>query len=579
MVNLVKQDLAAAILQVIRAEFGIAPLTEDEVERVLEVPPSLALGHYALPCFILSKHLKKKPVEVAAQLMAALSQSELLSRIEQKGPYLNFFISSKYLGERILSLLAEKQIPGTLPGPFQRCMVEYSQPNTHKELHVGHMRTACLGNAVCKILSAAGHDVVSATYPGDVGTHVAKCLWYLKKFQPEISPDEDRGTWLGRMYSSANNLLEDQKGTDQEEENRRELTAILKELHARNGEYYELWKETREWSLTLMQKAYSWLDISFDRWFFESEVDEPSLAYARELYNQGLLVEDDGAIGMDLTEDGLGFCLLIKSDGNGLYSTKDVLLAKRKFEEFGIERNIYVVDVRQAFHFQQVFKVLERIGYEHAKDCYHLAYGYVELPDGAMSSRKGNIIPLVALIENMESTIKDKYLSRYEELSGEKKKEIARIIANGAIKYGMLKFDNNKSIVFDMEEWLKVEGDTGPYVQYAAARINSIFKKVGDVKVAPEFDKLDSEQEIAVVLKLAAYQEVVQVCAEQLKASPLCAYLFELSKLFNSFYAACRIGDEPDQGLKAARMNLCRSVYFTLEQGLTLLGIEIPERM
>ncbi|MGA1191736.1 MAG: arginine--tRNA ligase [Bdellovibrionota bacterium] len=579
MINLVKQDVAAAITEGVSTAYSVTPLSSDEIEKALEVPPSQELGHYALPCFILSKHLKVKPVDVAARLMEVLAANEIVERIEQKGPYLNFFLSSKYLGERILTPYVSKEIPGTIPGPFQRCMVEYSQPNTHKELHVGHMRTACLGNAVCKILSAAGHDVVSATYPGDVGTHVAKCLWYLKKFQPELAPGEDRGTWLGRMYSTANNLLEDQKGTPQEEENRKELTAILKELHTGSGEYYDLWRETREWSLELMQRAYDWLDISFDRWFFESEVDEPSLAYARELYEQGVLVEDDGAIGMDLSEDGLGFCLLIKSDGNGLYSTKDVLLAKRKFEEFGIERNIYVVDVRQSFHFQQVFKVLERVGYEHAKDCYHLPYGYVELPDGAMSSRKGNIIPLVALIENMESTIKEKYLTRYEELSSEKKNEIARVIANGAIKYGMLKFDNNKSIVFEMDEWLKVEGDTGPYIQYAAARINSIFKKVGEVSAAPEYEKLCAEQEVAVVLKLSAFKEVVALSADQLKASPLCAYLFDLSKLFNSFYAASRIGDEPDEGLKAARVELCRSVYVALEQGLALLGIEIPEKM
>lgn len=579
MINLVKQDVAAAITEGVSTAYSATPLSFDEIEKALEVPPSQELGHYALPCFILSKHLKVKPVEVAARLMEVLAANDMVARIEQKGPYLNFFLSSKYLGERILTSYVAKEIPGAIPGPFQKCMVEYSQPNTHKELHVGHMRTACLGNAVCKILAAAGHEVVSATYPGDVGTHVAKCLWYLKKYQPEMTPDEDRGTWLGRMYSSANNLLEDQKGTPKEEENRKELTAILKELHSKEGEYYELWRETREWSLELMRKAYDWLDVQFDRWFFESEVDEPSLAYAQELYEQGVLTKDDGAIGMDLSDDGLGFCLLIKSDGNGLYSTKDVLLAKRKFEEFGIERNIYVVDVRQAFHFQQVFKVLERIGYEHAKDCYHLAYGYVELPDGAMSSRKGNIIPLVALIENMEFMIKEKYLSRYDDLALEKKDQIARVIANGAIKYGMLKFDNNKSIVFDMEEWLKVEGDTGPYVQYAAARINSIFKRVGEVSAMPDYQKLCAEQEIAVVLKLSAFKEVVALSADQLKASPLCAYLFELSKLFNSFYAACRIGDEPDQGLKAARVDLCRSVYVALEQGLALLGIEIPEKM
>src|SRR5690606_12590649 len=277
-----------------------------------------------------------------------------------------------------------------------KTMIEYSQPNTHKVLHVGHMRNLCLGNALIRMGRSIAADIIAVTYPGDVGTHVAKCLWYLKKHQDTPVPDgtpEEKGAWLGQIYTKATHKLDDELGTEKEDQNRAELTAILKQLESGSGEYYDLWRETREWSLRLMEKAYSWADVKFDRWFFESEVDAPSLKFAKELFEKGVLVKDQGAIGMDLSDDKLGFCLLIKSDGTGLYATKDVQLAKVKFEEFKVEKSVYIVDNRQAHHFKQVFKVLEKIGFKQAKDCFHLAYDVVELPDGAMSSRKGNIVP------------------------------------------------------------------------------------------------------------------------------------------------------------------------------------------
>ena len=240
-------------------------------------------------------------------------------------------------------------------------MIEYSQPNTHKELHVGHMRNLCLGNSIVEILKYTKHKVYSVTYPGDVGTHVAKCLWYLNHHNKTEAPPARKGAWLGEMYSKANNLLEDQKGTDKEEFNRTELTEILKQLESKKGEYFNRWKETREWSISLMEELYSWADISFDRWYWESELDSSSLTMAKKYYEEGIFIKSEGAIGMDLSEDKLGFCMAIKSDGTGLYATKDIELAQRKFDEYDINNNLYVVDKRQSHHFKQVFKVLEKL--------------------------------------------------------------------------------------------------------------------------------------------------------------------------------------------------------------------------
>ncbi|MCR9206120.1 MAG: arginine--tRNA ligase, partial [Halobacteriovoraceae bacterium] len=460
------KNLAEGLLQAVQKTYPDVEVSFDELYKFLSPAPNFKMGHVAFGCFPLAKICKKGPPQVAGELIAAgLAEfCPVASQVVAQGPYINFFLDKEALGNRVLGGINRGEY-------FQRdlildsgkWMIEYSQPNTHKILHVGHMRNLCLGNALVRMCRYAGVDMSAVTYPGDVGTHVAKCLWYLKKYNKEEVPATEKGAWLGEMYTKANSLLEEERGTENEEQNRTELTAILKQLHDEKGEYFDLWKETKEWSVNLMKESYEWADVSFDRWFWESEMDAPSLAFAKELLEKGHLVKDDGAIGMDLSDDKLGFCLLIKTDGTGLYATKDVELARKKFEEFGINKNIYIVDDRQAHHFKQVFKVLEKIGFEQAKDCFHLKYAMVELPDGAMSSRKGNIVPLMELVTEMENAIKEQFLNKYltaEEnvWSQEEVDQTATMIANSAIKYGMIRVDNNRKITFDMAEWLKLDG-------------------------------------------------------------------------------------------------------------------------
>ncbi|PJB53650.1 MAG: arginine--tRNA ligase, partial [Bdellovibrio sp. CG_4_9_14_3_um_filter_39_7] len=307
--------------------------------------------------------------------------------------------------------------------------------------------------------------------------------------------------------------------------------------------------------------------------------------YAQELLAQGKLVKDQGAVGMDLSDDGLGFCLLIKTDGTGLYATKDVLLAKRKFEEFGVDRSVYVVDNRQAHHFRQVFKVLEKLGFEKASQCSHLQYDVVELPDGAMSSRKGNIVPLMDLIHQMEDSIKNNYLNKY--LSSEENKwsqaevdETAKMIANGAIKFGMIRIDNNRKIVFDMNEWLKLDGETGPYLQYVHARISTMCKKQGfDQKQTVQWSSLKEGPENALMTKLYLFNNIVTSCAEQWKTIHLCSYLYDLGKLYNHFYAECSISKAETEELKTARLALSYATGEVIKKGLEILGIKSPQKM
>lgn len=556
-------------------------LTEDEIYKALVEPPQSNLGDLAFGCFILAKNLKKAPVAVAAEIAQNMEADTEVEKVQAAGPYLNITLKAEAHGKLVLNdILLGSYFKKQLLESSPRTMIEYSQPNTHKELHVGHMRNLCLGDSIVRLFKYAGRDIASATFPGDMGTHVAKCLWYLKKHNQEPAPAGEKGEWLGRMYSRANLLLEDQNGTPDEDTNRQELTAILHQLEGRSGPYYDLWLETREWSIALMKKVYEWADVNFDHWYFESEMDSESVKWVKELYADGKLEKSNGAIGMNLESEKLGFCMLLKTDGTGLYATKDLLLAKKKFED-NIEKSVYIVDMRQALHFKQVFRVLEILGFPQAKNCFHLQYNYVELPDGAMSSRKGNIVPLTSLVHNMEKHVKETYLARYENgWSPEEVEMTAAQVAKGAIFYGMLRMDTNKKIVFDMNEWLKLDGESGPFIQYSHARIASLGRKFSRNKASEvNWSLLTHPSERQVFQSLAGFNSQIALAAENFKPAAVCTYLYELAKRFNVFYHECPIGNEKDEALRQTRLALAEAVGMTLKQGLSLIGMPAPEKM
>ena len=562
-------------------------LERSEIYNQLVDPPNTDLGHLAFGCFILAKSLKKAPAAVAIELKSALKQIVGVTSIEAAGPYVNFKFSAQTFAEKVVLPAVKKDLfKLKLTDKNPKSMIEFSQPNTHKEIHVGHMRNLCLGDSLIKILRYSGNEIISSTFPGDVGTHVAKCLWYIKNHVglavlKEKSKLQDRGEWLGQMYSAANIKLEDEAKTEKFETNKKQLTEILKQLESGHGEFYDLWKETRQWSIELMESVYRWAGVTFDQWYWESDVDAASVKMVKKYFAEGKLIESQGAIGLDFESEKLGFCMLLKSDGTGLYASKDIELARRKFEDYKIEKSIYVVDVRQALHFKQVFKALEVLGFSQAKNCFHLQYNFVELPDGAMSSRKGNIIPLMDLVSQMKNHVKEEYLSRYEGEWPETEVElVADAVAKGAIKYGMLRQDTNKKIVFDMAEWLKLDGESGPFIQYSYARINSILGKflVNEVK---DFDGslLIDPSETKLMQHLMNFNTLVMSAADHYKPALLCTYLYETAKKFNVFYHECSIGKAENEDLKKARLALASATANILKQGLELLGIPVPERM
>lgn len=577
--------VTAAVVDILKTDHP--DITESEVGAMLTQPPDFSLGDLALGVFRWAPVLKKSPPQVAQVLAEKLEAKGYQARAV--GPYVNVTLSVRDHWEWWQSLAsgAAWQQPWLEEAP--RTMVEFSQPNTHKELHVGHLRNACLGDSLVRIKRFCGVPVISSTFPGDLGMHVAKCLWYFKNVNPDPVPETHRGQWLGRLYAKATRWLEEHEGTPEGEKAWSQIREILKELESQQGPYYELWKDTREWSIQEMKQIYQWLDVNFDVWFWESEVDQPSRQYVWDLYEKGVLVKSEGAIGMDLREENLGFAILLKSDGSGLYLTKDLELARRKFQDFQIERNVYVVDVRQSFHFAQLFKILEKLGFPYAHQCYHLSYNYVELPDGPISSRRGHVVGVDQVMREMMARIHSEYLSKYRlEMPSEQRDEIARKVAVGALRYGMVRLDHQTKLVFDMNEWLRLDGNSGPFIQYAGARIHSLLRKSGsrlesllnswsrDLEGEPLWEDLAARRLMG---WLWHFGRVVRIAAVQEKPHLLAQYVYEVAKAFHSFYAAQPILNEPKTTLKEARLRLSAATLVVLRLGMGLLGIPELEKM
>ncbi len=580
----IKKDVAALLQEGLKA-IG-AEETLDNLYNLLTPAPSMELGQLAFPLFTYAKSLRQAPPKLAADLAAALPQRDWLVRATAAGPYLNLVLSAEKWGHDVLqAVLDGSMFSRALTTETPKTMIEYSQPNTHKEMHVGHMRNLALGDALIRMHRYCGYDIVSATFPGDVGTHVAKCLWYLQHINKQSAPATGKGEWLGMMYVKANNLLKEIEGSPEEAAAKTIMTKILHQIEAAEGEYFELWKETRLWSIALMEEAYRWADVKFDAWYWESDVDAASMAYVRKLFADGRLQESKGAIGLDLTDvdPNLGFAMMIKSDGTGLYATKDVELARRKFEDNGVQRSVYIVDQRQSHHFKQVFAVLDKLGFAQAKDCFHMKYDYVEGKEGMFSSRLGNAVPLFDLIHQMEHVVYTKNLAGMVNKGEMDKAEadlIATTVSKGAIKYGMIRIDPNKVITFDMDEWTEIQGDSGPYQQYTYARIQSLLKKQGyDANGELDYSCLDDPRELELLVKASQFNDIVLAATQSYRPNVLTAYLYEVAKVYNNWNNSVYIRDIADPVAKNTKMALTKMVADLIARGLAIMGIPVPERM
>ena len=562
-----------------------------EITQIIEKPPESALGDFAFPCFRFSKPLRQSPQAIAESLAGRLRSlgDPWIARVEVKSAFLNIFVNP--------SKMAEFTLPNVLNGTFfsilsnaksnqnTKTMVEFSQPNTHKEFHVGHGRNVCLGDSLVKIYRYNGFPVVPVNYIGDEGAHVAKCLWqslsYLKENPESLASATNKAEWYNQRYVEATIKL-DEANPEDKKLFHAEISEALKSIEAQKGGTFELWKSSRQECLENFERIYQWLGVSFDYVFFESEVSQECQAIVDEGIKSGLFTESDGAYGVDLKDFKLGYFLARKRDGNSLYITKDLALAKRKFRDFKIERSIYVVGDEQSFHFKQLFKVLEMMGFEQAKQCYHLAYGMVVLPEGKMSSRKGNSFTFGQLRDYVESEIQ-KYLEKYIGVwTPEQLKETAERLTLGAIKYGMLSMDPNREIVFEPKLWVSFEGDSGPYLMYAYARTRSILAKGQGEGFTPSLDYLErlvSDTEKNLIRSIYDFNGAVESAARNYRPSNIANHLYEMCKCFNRFYADTPVLKASDKGLVESRLALVAAFGETLSRGLKLLGIETVEKM
>ena len=573
----------AALLREALREAGVEPAAN--LPAAIEQPPDPEMGDYAFPCFPLARQLRKGPPliakDLAARIVPRLGAQAAITGVEAAGPYVNFRVSLPEMARQDLAAVLNGSFFGrNRAGGGVKTMIEYSQPNTHKAFHVGHMRNVALGDALVRIVEFNGNPVVAANYIGDVGAHIAKCLWYYQRHRSEAPPASGRGEWLGTQYTAATLMLE----SAPEAERKRyeaEIGAVLQALEAQTGPVHELWLETRQWSLDAFDEIYRWLGARFDHVFYESEMGE-GRRIVEEGLARGVFQRSQGAVGADLEAFGLGFFLVLKADGTTLYATKDLALAKIKFERFGIASSIYVVGAEQALHFRQVFKTLELLGYPQAAQCHHLSYGLVMLPEGKMSSRAGTIVAFSRLRAEMDAFIRSHYLDAHqgewpeEEIAG-----TARRIAVAAIRYGMVKQDPGRAIVFNLEDWLASEGDTGTYLCYAFTRIQSVLRNAGGLPVDPraDFALLTQDTERRVIRQIHEFNRVVRQAGEQLRPNLLANYLFHLCKEFSRTYVTSPVLRAESPQLARARLALFAATGAVLERGLALLGIVPPSRM
>ncbi len=627
-------------------------------------------------------NVKAAASKLAELLAGRIQGGPLIERAEEENGYLNLYLKPQPYAKGLLNRILEKPEKWS-KGKRRReqVMVEYSQPNTHKRFHVGHLRNACLGATVIRAMRHAGFPVIAANYYGDIGAHVIKCLWGLRRFHsdPAQWPSEihTMANFLGEVYSDADEKLSESEklkteameliravlqknsplvpepfaenlaievrgyldhydiefldtlGRQQYIDNIRRTLAVMRDaaegLHRSgddgpltpfikaiqkylrferevfdyeesylnvahlweesNQELHRLWRRTRQVSLDDFHRIYEELDCPFDVEFYESEVENEGKEMVAELLERGIAYISQGAAVMDLDalsgskEGTYRILLLLRSDGSSLYSTKEIALARRKFQEFELDKSIYIVGVDQSFYFKQLFKALELIGFEKASRCTHIPYGMVSLPEGKMASRKGNVIPYDDLIARLKEEAGKVLIEKRPDLPDDERNEIARMVAYGALKYSMLMVENVKPIVFDWDRALDFDGRAAPYLQYAHARTCRILEEGGvpeTIDIPPTLEL--TEHEVELLKKIEELPLVVERCADECQAHYLANYSFELCQVFSDFYTNCPVlkSDEP---LRTIRLALCAAFKSTLASALEILGIESPDRM
>jgi arginyl-tRNA synthetase len=558
----------------------------------LSYPPEIKMGDFTLSCFTLAKKLSLPPTEIAQKLKENIPPNEIIQKVDFQGPYLNFFIQPEYLfGETLALLQDKKEDYGKSDwNNGQKILLEYLGPNTNKPLHLGHARNGAIGMAIARILETQGYEVIKTNLVNDRGIHICKSMLAWQKWGKGETPSEtgEKGDhFIGRYYVLYNREVE--KNPHLEEE----IREMLQRWEAGDKKTRKLWKKMNDWVYEGFYETYARFGLEFDVTYYESSV----YLSGKEIVQLGLekrifQKETDGAIYYHLSENKFGLnkngqekkVTLIRKDGTSLYITQDIGLAVKRFNDYHFNKMVYVVGQEQIFHFQCLFDILRQLNYSWARDLEHLPYGMVNLPDGKMKSREGKVVDTDDLISEMVRLAWEEIQKRNAKNSLPEKeiRERAEKIGLAAIKFELLRYGALQDICFDPNKSISFEGNTGPYCQYAYARIQSIRQKAKqeDVEIDdPDFSLLTTDDERALVQKIIQFPSIVEKAASSFNPSVIALHAYETAKVFNQFYATHKVVDKNNPALSSARMKLIGSIAQIIQNCLKLLGIETLDQM
>jgi len=599
-----EQHISQLAKSAVKALYGVD--AEDSQIQLQKTRPEFE-GNITLVVFPFVKLARKAPAQVAAEIGEELVKSDIVAKYNAVQGFLNLVIDDAFWIKQLETIDADTQY-GQQPARDKLMMVEYSSPNTNKPLHLGHVRNNLLGFSIAKIQEANGWKVVKTNIVNDRGIHICKSMLAWLKYGNGETPESSgkKGDHLiGDYYVRFDKEYKAQiaelmaKGLDEETAKKEaplilEAQEMLRKWEANDPEVRALWARMNEWVYAGFDETYKRMGVSFDKIYYESNTYlegksevEKGLA-AGQFYRR-----EDGSVWADLTKDGLDEKLLLRSDGTSVYMTQDIGTAKLRFQDYPIDKMVYVVGNEQEYHFKVLSILLDRLGFPFGKELVHFSYGMVELPNGKMKSREGTVVDADDLMDKMVEDAKEISKDKVNTLQGiteDEANEIARKVGLGALKYFILKVDPRKNMLFNPAESIDFNGNTGPFIQYTYARIQSVLRKAEKEEKLSTFHTFRSfsegdknfqlsTKELDVIQRLTDYPAVVRNAGDNFSPAVICNYAYDLACDFNSFYHDLSILNEPDAAKRALRLLLAKNVAKVLQSAMSLLGIEMPERM
>lgn len=543
--------------------------------HLIEIPQDRSMGDFALPCFSFAKQLKKSPQDIAKDLVAEMTPTDAIHKIEAVGPYVNVSFHTSYVAQEVIQeVMKDKDLYGSGKDKDEKMVIESPGPNTNKPLHLWHVRNMLLGNTLAAVADFAWYDVSKVDIVNDRGVHICKSMLAYETWGNGAEPDKKSDHYVGDRYVRY----------DAESKKDPELENKIQDMLVKREQWDEhvraLREKMRKRALEWMHETYERYGCHIDKAYFESDHYEKGKDLVLKWLQDGIFKKNDKGNIIFQDEDD-NEKVVLRSDGTAIYMTQDIALGQIRFQDWKMDRMVYVVGNEQADHFSSLFKIFEKLGYEFGKKCHHLSYGMISLPDGKMKSREGNVVDADNLVDEMQASSLEMLNDRYPD---EDNTALAEQIAFAAIKFFVLKYDAKKDFVFDRNESLSFDGESGPYIQYTHARCESIklkakSEKLKDEWVSVDYSLLDKDSERLLLLHLSEFGDAVSKSADEYKPSLIARYTLELARMFNAYYQQTKIILEDDESTTQARLALVASVQQVLKTGLWLLWIQAPDKM